>query len=157
MDEEQIKKEWQEIDDEIINGVCCLLQKYDFDLTNYIVHFVASVCNVEPIDLLIVSDKTYVSQSRWLLWYAIRYMTHESYERIGIKTSVEGHQFKTRSVAAGIEKMAHIIETETIWQKRWSIIKKIIKIWKHKDDTPNNEIIVNIPNNMDVKIKVKTK
>ena len=156
-DDDEVLESWRAIDDNVINGVCELLNKYNYNLLNNLIRFVASVCNLEPIDMLSISDKIYVSQSRWLLWYAHRYMTHESYEKIAERTCIEGHVFNTRSVAAGIEKMAHIIETEEIWQKRWLAIKKIIKLWRVNDNDDSKEIIVTIPNYMDVKVKVKTK
>lgn len=156
-DDDDVLKSWQTIDDITINGVCELLNKYNYSLLDNLIRFVSAVCNLDPIDMLSISDKIYVSQSRWLLWYAYRYMTHESYEKVAERTCVEGHVFNTRSVAAGIEKMAHIIETEEVWQKRWLVIKKIIKLWRSNDNDDSKEIIVTIPNYMDVKVKVKTK
>lgn len=155
INEDYILTSWEKIDDDIIREVCRLLDKYNYDLLNNLIMFVSSLCNLDPIDMLSISDKIYVSQSRWLLWYAYRYMTHESYEKIAERTCIGGHVFNTRSVAAGIEKMAHIIETEDVWLKRWTIIKKIIKLWKSKEEVENNEITITIPKNWKVKIKTK--
>ena len=155
INEDYILTSWEKIDDDIIREVCRLLDKYNYDLLNNLIMFVSSLCNLDPIDMLSISDKIYVSQSRWLLWYAYRYMTHESYKKIAERTCIGGHVFNTRSVAAGIEKMAHIIETEDVWLKRWTIIKKIIKLWKNKEEVENNEITVTIPKNWKVKIKTK--
>lgn len=154
-DDDSIIKSWNDINDRTIKDVCGLLDKYNYDLLNNLIQYVAALCNLDPIDMLSISDKIYVSQSRWLLWYAHRYMTHESYEKIAERTCIEGHVFNTRSVAAGIEKMAHIIETEEIWQKRWAIIKKIIKLWRSNETEENKEITITIPK--DWKVKVKTK
>lgn len=154
-DDDSIIKSWNDINDRTIKEVCGLLDKYNYDLLNNLIQYVAALCNLDPIDMLSISDKIYVSQSRWLLWYAHRYMTHESYEKIAERTCIEGHVFNTRSVAAGIEKMAHIIETEEIWQKRWAIIKKIIKLWRSNETEENKEITITIPK--DWKVKVKTK
>lgn len=154
-DEYLITKSWNEIDNSVIENVCKILDKYNYDLLNNLIQYVAALCNLDPVDMLSISDKIYVSQSRWLLWYAYRYMTHESYEKIAERTCMEGHVFNTRSVAAGIEKMAHIIETEEIWQKRWAIIKKIIKLWRNAKVEEENEITVTVPK--DWKVKVKTK
>lgn len=154
-EDDEILEVWRNIDDAIISNICELLDKYNYDILNNLVCFVASLCNLDPVDMLSVSDKIYISQSRWLLWYAHRYMTHESYEKIAERTCMEGHVFNTRSVAAGIEKMAHIIETEEIWQKRWAIIKKIIKLWREDKTEENNEITITVPK--DWKVKVKTK
>ena len=155
--DDEIKKSWTEIDDEVVRNVCALLYGYNYDLLNNLVYFVASLCDIEPYDMLSINDKIHASQSRWLLWYAYRYMTHESYERIAEQTHIEGHRFQTRSVAAGIEKMSKLVEQETLWGKRWGIIKQIIRIWKNENNEmqASREILVSVPKEIDVKIKVR--
>lgn len=156
--DDEIKNTWDSIDENVLEQINTLLQNYQYDLLNNITNYVASLCNIDPYDMLSVSDKVYISQSRWLLWYSWRYMTHESYEKIAEHTCIEGHVFNTRSVAAGIEKMAKIIEQEKIWEKRWSILKHIIKLWKSNNDMQENKTItINIPKDMDIKVKINKK
>lgn len=155
--DDEIKKSWIDIDDAVIQETARLLKNYNYDLCDNLIYFVSAICDIDPYDMLSINDKIHVSQSRWLLWYAWRYMTHESYEKISERAYIEGHKFKTRSVAAGIEKMSKIIEQETIWAKRWAIIKHIIKMWKSKtEDNDKKEIVVCVPKNINVKI-VKSK
>lgn len=151
--DDEIKRSWTEIDDSIIQNVTTLLKDYNYDLLDNLIYFVSAICEIDPYDMLSVNDKIQISQARWLLWYSWRYMTHESYEKIACRACIEGHRFKTRGVAAGIEKMSKIIEQETIWSKRWAIIKHIIKMWKKKDDAQEkSEILLNVPQNVEVKI-----
>lgn len=153
---DEIKKSWTNIDDLVVRNVCEHLYGYNYDLLNNLLYFVSALCNIQPVDILSVSDKIHVSQARWLLWYAYRYMTHESYERISDYMCIEGHRFNTRSVAAGIEKMAKLIEQETLWGKRWHIIKSIIKIWKNNKTTEiKKDVVITIPKDSDINIKVK--
>lgn len=157
--DEEIKKDWNSITDNIIEQVDTLLKGYQYNLLNNIVNHVASLCNVDPYDMLSVSDKAYISQSRWLLWYAWRYMTHEPYEKIAEHTSVEGHVFNTRSVAAGVENIAKIIEQEKMWENRWCILRRIIKLWKSNDENSKegDTITINIPKDCDFKVKINKK
>lgn len=156
--DEEVKQTWDKIDDDVFQKINELLQNYQYNLLNNITNYVASLCNIDAYDMLSVSDKVYISQSRWLLWYAWRYITHEPYEKIAEHTCVEGHVFNTRSVAAGIEKMAKIIEQEKIWEKRWNILKRIIKLWKSDDEKKqDNTITINIPKELDVQFKINKK
>lgn len=155
--EGDILKSWRCIDDAVIRSITKKLSEYEYDLLNNLIYYVAAICNVDPIDMLSVNDKVHISQCRWLLWYAHRYMTHDSYEKISEKTSIEGHRFKTRSIAAGIEKMSKMIAEDKNWEKKWNIIRHIIRLWKNDDLTKEkkNQVIIIAPNNIEIKIKTK--
>lgn len=111
-----------------LENACAALRGYENDIQNYLAHIVASLCNVDVKDMLTDCNTLGVSQARWLYWYAYRLMTHNTYNKISEQTSkYYGKRFTQAAVANGITKISQIIEKEPIWEKRWMVVKKIIK------------------------------
>ena len=98
-----------------------------------------------------------VVQARGLYWYARRYMTGDTYEKIG-KTPTDGKTFTKVGVATSVNKIAHLIESQPIWKKRWSIIKRIVKT-KQQDSGVDTTIVIQVPKSLkdNVNIVVKDK
>lgn len=111
-----------------VDEINAILQKYDYSAITRIAEHVANVCNVDVADLFSSLDKASIAQSRWLLWYAYRYATGETYDVIAKRSYSNGHVFCARAVACGISKMSALIDKQNnIWYSRWMVIKAIIK------------------------------
>lgn len=144
---DEVRSDIERINAFDVSGICEQLRQHEVPLINYLADFVASICDV-PVDSMFQNvDRVSVAQARWLFWYAYRYMTGDTYEKISIVTSRLGHKFTSQGVTHGVNKMAVIIEKEPIWRKRWTIIKHIIKEYNadllKEDGKP--KIVVRVP------------
>lgn len=128
----------------------------------YLADFVCALCGVEKKDMMSGNNSTSV-QARWLYWLSYRYMTNESYKKIASMTEPhKGKRFSIQGVAVGVNKMSQLVESEPMWKKRWTIIKRIIK---QRDNNNNNAqdtdntIVVQVPkelrDNINIIIKEK--
>lgn len=126
--ENEIRKEWLDLRDKSFSEIEYVLRKYDFNAQDMLASFVASICGIDLAEMLSSSEKLHLAQSRWLYWYALRYMTHDTYERISERTMLGGCRFSPRAVGFGITKMGRMIDSEDVWKGRWMVIKRMIKL-----------------------------
>jgi hypothetical protein len=113
---------------------------------------VASLCDVDRDKMFTECNNIDVVQARGLYWYARRYMTGDTYEKIG-KTPTDGKTFTKVGVATSVNKMAHLIESQPIWKKRWNVIKRIIKLQNEMVFEPQVPMTITIPKNVQLTIK----
>lgn len=133
--EQYILQQMSTLEQETLDKVCELLKGYETRMQDYLAHFVASLCDVKLEDMLTDCNVLHAAQARWLYWYSYRYMTSETYDKIAERTArYFGKRFTMQGVAAGVNKMAQMIEQEPIWKKRWTIIKRLLK---SRDDNVN--------------------
>jgi hypothetical protein len=120
---------------------------------------VASICDVDKLDMMTNVSNLNTIHSRWLFWYAYRYMTKDSFSHISHITLRYGKKFTEQSVSSSVNKMGNMIDNDTIWAKRWAIIKRIIKLRDStlSDENQNAVVIVQYPKNVEIKLRTKTK
>ena len=158
--EDEIRGDWQALNTYYLEQACKLLAHYEGSIQKYIADAIASLCGIAKNDMFKASDVVYFAHARWLYWYAYRYMTNESYDKISSQSFHGEHKFAQRTIQNGVNKMAMMIEKEPIWKKRWSVIKRIIKL---KDNNVvsdmNNTIVIHVPKDLKeiVKIEIKEK
>lgn len=136
------------------------LKLHEQDLQDYLAELITSLCDVTVEEAFESTDVIYLAHARWLYWYAYRYMTNESYEKIAKRSSRFGHTFHLRSIQSGVNKMAVMIERETLWRQRWSVVKQIIRELQETDDEGkkmDNTIIIQVPRGLKDKIQIKIK
>ena len=127
--DEQIKSDWAHLENDNVAMACEYLSRYDGDIEDYIADIVASLCNVDVDKMLSDTSVAYLAQARWLYWYAIRYMTNETYDKIAERTIRKSdYRFTPNGIGQSINKMSMMITNEPIWTKRWVILKRIIKL-----------------------------
>jgi hypothetical protein len=86
-------------------------------------------------------------------------MTNENYDSIARKTGTK-RKFTVGSIGYCISKMSMMVESEPIWVKRWTIIKRVIKAILESDNDMNKEVTetltlkVQPPKGVDVKLQV---
>lgn len=159
--DEDIKKEWERIENESIRKALEHLGSYEMDVRRHLAACVASLCNVDCDMMLTDTSKVYIAQSRWLYWFAYRYMTDETYKKIALHTKDDGYEFTLRAVAKGITKMSEMVESG-IWKKRWVILKRIIKMFGETSvessvkEKKTIRMVVYKPADVEVKIEFRT-
>lgn len=155
--DETIISEWQEMDS--IDKILSALRHHELDMQEYLADTVAALCNVRKETMLGGSEKAYIAQARWLFWYAYRYMTGETLEKIANMTLLNGgHKFTTCGIGQSINKMTILISSDPLWEKRWNIIKRIIKLRDAKQEEPQDTtIVVRVPKGLKEKIKFEIK
>ena len=127
--DEQIKSDWEHLENENIEKACEYLRRYEGDIEDYVAEIVASLCNVDVDKMLSDTSVAYLAQARWLYWYALRYMTNETYDKIAERTMRKTpYRFTPNGKGQSINKMSAMIVNEPIWTKRWIILKRIIKL-----------------------------
>lgn len=157
--DEKIIQDWEMIDNAYIDEVCRLLRLHETNIQEYIVDCVASICDVDKLDMMTNVSNLNTIHSRWLFWYAYRYMTKDSFSHISHITLRYGKKFTEQSVSSSVNKMGNMIDNDTIWAKRWAIIKRIIKLRDStlSDENQNAVVIVQYPKNVEIKLRTKTK
>lgn len=154
MTEEEIKQELETNERLAMKLVCDTLVNYEDRIRVYLADFVASICNVDIERMFSNCNDLDVAQARWLFWYAYRYMTNETYEKISqLSESMYKRKFTKTCVASGVNKMYNLIEEHPIWKKRWTIVKRIIKTHNAMVTEPNIPITITIPKNVELTIK----
>lgn len=145
---------------ESVDKVCRILSSIEESIIEYISDLVASLCGISKEEMLADSKKAQGVQVRWFLWYCIRYLTNESYEKIASRMEGMDATVTGAGIGIGITKMSFLIENEPIWNKRWCIMKKIMKTYNEKN--PTNEpksnvvrVVIHKPNDVDVKVEFK--
>ena len=165
--DKEIRNDWMNLEKKSFKEIEIVLQRYDYNMQNMLASFVASICDVDVADMLASTDKMHVSQSRWLYWYAYRYMSHETYERISARTAIDGCRFTKDGIRKGIEKMNELINTENVWMGRWMAIKRMIKLKANPHDYYENDfsnpmpqkykLLMQIPRELKDKIVIEVK
>ena len=123
------------------------------DINKYLSDFVAALCNVPKDKMLSNTHVVYCAHARYLYWYAYRYMTNDSYENIAAQCGKNGHRYTQSAIATGVNKMSTMIENEPLWNKRWLIVKRIIKESNGSLSEPPVQITITVPKNVEVTIK----
>lgn len=156
--DDDIKHELDELDSFHIEEACRHLRQHERDIQNYIADFVASLCDVKKEEMFSHSDVVFFAHARWFYWYAYRYMTNESYDKIAKQDFHGGHSFTSRTIQNGVNKMFMMIERDAIWKKRWTIIKRIIRLHNDTEEVKSH-IVIQIPREIKeyVKIEIKEK
>jgi hypothetical protein len=121
-----IAQDLKDIDQQTVDVVCDLLRQYSTKTSMYLANMVASVCDVDVDEMLTDTKHLQNSHARWFFWFAYRYMTNENYDSIARKTGTK-RKFTVGSIGYCISKMSMMVESEPIWVKRWTIIKRVIK------------------------------
>lgn len=157
-DEEKIRHDWELLDNADVDEVCHLLRLHEQRIQDYLVDCVAAICDVDKFDMMTNTSKLNTIHARWLFWYAYRYMTNESFVHIAEVTLRYGKKFTEQSISNSVNKMGNMVAQETIWTKRWIIIKRIIKLRDQNDNNGNfdamKQVVITHPKDVEVKLKV---
>ena len=121
-----IAQDLKDIDQQTVDVVCDLLRQYSIKTSMYLANMVASMCDVDVDEMLTDTKHLQNSDARWFFWLAYRYMTNENYDSIARKTGTK-RKFTVGIIGYCISKMSMMVESEPIWVKRWTIIKRVIK------------------------------
>lgn len=138
-EENEAKKCLQEMTQNNVEQICALLHSHERDVQEYLAQFVASLCDIEyevMIGTKVGATKTYyAAQCRYLFWYAYRYMTNEPYEKMAQRLGKFGRKFSATGIITGVNKMAQMTESDSIWRNRWMMLKRIIRMYNETTTT----------------------
>ena len=122
-----IASDWRNL--ESVEDILEAVRRHEIDIITYLADTVASLCNIDRKDMLKPTYEAHFAQPRWMFWYAYRYMTHETLEKVADMTEqCGGYRFTPNGIGQSVNKMAQMISSEPMWTKRWTIVKRIIKI-----------------------------
>lgn len=154
MPEEQLKNKFKENEDNAILGICKILANYECNICEHIADLVSYSCNVKK-ERMFSDDRSWDSaQARGLFFYAYKYITNNTYDQISRMTNdVYGRKFTRECIRTSVIKMSELIEKQTIWNKRWSMLKAIIKSQMEYTKEPQVEITIKVPKNVIATIK----
>jgi hypothetical protein len=159
INDEMIASDWRNLDS--IDDILTAVRQHEMDIMTYLADTVASLCNIERNDMLRACSEAHLAQPRWLFWYAYRYMTGETLEKVSEMTErCCGHRFTPNGIGQCVNKMSQMISSEPMWTKRWTIIKRIIKL-RDTDVKKNsdNTITITVPRELKdiINIEIKEK
>lgn len=163
----EIRNEWKDLQKKSFKEIEAVLRKYDYNTQTMLAAFCANICDVDVADMLSPTDNMYITQSRWLYMYALRYMTHDTYDKIASRLALDGCKFTKDGVRKGIEKMAGLIESDDMWLGRWIVIKRMIKLKQNPHDYPLSDnmnpmpekykLVLHVPKGMGENIDIDIK
>ena len=158
---EEIKERLEEKQSNWGEELKVLLNKHDKNALESLLDCVAWVCGVER-DELKNGTTLYCSQTRWLLWFAYRFFSAETYERIGDVMKEIGLDYSNDGIRKGVAKMSNLIDYEQTWKKKWAVVKQfIISIDETVQDNATwfskHKIVVGIPKELINKIQIEIK
>ena len=157
--DEKIRKDLASLDSENLEQALYYIGRCGMAINDYLADVIASLCGISAKEMLSDTNATHLAQPRWLYWYAYRYMTGESFLKMTKVLKVGSKTFTEKGIQGGVEKMSAMIESEPIWGKRWSIVKRIIKLNEETKENISDTIVINVPKNIKdkVNIVIKTK
>ena len=155
MTEGDIVEKLKDNEKQMVDKICLVLSEYEGNIRTYLAKFIAALCDVDIERMFSNDNHLDVAQARWLFWYAYRYMTGETYEKIGkLSEPLYGKSFTKVGVASSVNKMYELIEQQPIWRKRWTIIKRIIKQSESLiEENAQQPIKIIIPKDANVELK----
>lgn len=125
MDANEAKKGIQVLEQDAIDVARDALKGYTDNVKDMVAELVASLCDVDKREMLSEPRIAPLVQARWFYWYVIKQLYGTTNESIS-KQFAGKHRFKTSCVTQGISKMSMLIQSNTVWTKRWSIVKRVI-------------------------------
>jgi len=153
----EIKNDWIEIENKTIGKALNQLREYERETNNYLAHIVAALCDVDVEKMMSGVSSTHIAQARWLYWYAIRYMKNDTYEKISIAMNKEsGLHFTPNGIGQSINRISEMISKEPIWTKRWTILKRIIKLRETISKDEQDVVTFRIIAPEGIKLNIKT-
>lgn len=165
-------KQDEEIRDELVakehsstEDICRLLREHESDIHSYLAQFVASICDVD-VDRMMNDggdNARYTAQCRWLFWLSYRYLTSEPYGKMAERLGKYGKKFTTSGINFGVNKMSQMVDEDTVWKKRWIMVKRIVRIYNESTNIPlqterqrdSIKIVIHKPADVDVKVEFK--
>ena len=157
-DFEKVRQRWQNLDTEHVSKALEHLRQYERDIQLFIADYVAALCDVSVEEMFKGSDVVYLAHARWLYWYTYRYATNESFDKIASQRFPNGHVFVQRTIQHGVNRMSLMIEREELWNKRWCVLRKILRLRESETRKPKNNIItINVPRELTETIKIEIK
>ena len=132
INEEKIKEDWTRLDNDTVEEVKRLLKGHEQNIQEYLIDFIASLCDVDKNEMMTSTSKAKYVHARWLLWYTLRYMG-ESFSKIAQITGRYGRSYVDNGIANSVTKMGGMIVCITVWSKRWDVIKRVLDLRKETD------------------------
>lgn len=156
--EEQIRNDWSNVDVIHENPTLKDLQIHSQKAKEYLIDCVCAECGVEREEIFSKRRKSRLVHARWLYWYAYRYMTNESFDEIAKSNKKYGHDFDSRSITGGVNKMAYMISREQHWASRWAALRRTIKLRDDEQKTLfTQKITIYIPKELKNKVEIEIK
>lgn len=142
-----------EDNEEKVTAACALLRESNCSIYRYLADIVASICDVDTQRMMCVKRSVRESQARWFYWYCRRYLTNDTYE--GLSEISKRHTFfSTPAIAYSVSKMSMMVSQEYVWQRRWNVMKRVIKAMKSDfSDTSTITLSVKTPKGVNVQLK----
>ena len=155
-----IQEQWDVLDNYNLEKALHFLRHCEMDVQEFLADSVAVLCDVDKSLMLSDCNTIHVAQARWLYWYAYRYMTSETYEKIVANTErLCGKRFTKQGVASSVNKMSLLIESQPIWKKRWTISRRIIKLrdGNEEEGEKNSTIVIHVPKGLKDRLNIQIK
>jgi hypothetical protein len=158
----EIKSDWNALEEESLKDICERVKSYERNIQDYLADVVAALCDLDLSDMMTKDDRVHCNHARWLFWYAYRHMTNDTFEHLSQITDRYGRKFAHQSINSAVNKMSVLIADNTIWTKRWVVIRRIIKARDQSIEidfgqikqVPTDKVTISIPQDLKSKIEI---
>ena len=156
MDEKDAKNCIQSVEQDALNAAKMALSGYTGNVKDIVATLVSSLCDVDKQEMLNEPRVATLVYARWFYWYVIKQLYGMTNESIS-KQSFSNRRFNISCVTQGILKMSMLIQSNTIWTKRWSIMKRVImdanKVEQPELFAQNITVKITHPKGVNIEIK----
>ena len=104
---------------------CNALRSHNVDMKSCLVELVASICDISVDEMRKNTKKLECVQARWFFWYSYRQLTREGLRSTTNHVS-DVYRVTQTGVAKAVRNMSMFIAENTIWTRRWQVMKRLI-------------------------------
>lgn len=151
---------WNEQEKTLHADIRNIMSKYDQITPQMLAIVISTLCGVSVADMM-TEKRNHRVFARWFLYYAYRYATSASYEKICEMFTYDGNKPSYSSVRNGILSFSQVVETNKYWNDKWSVVRSIIankgQCTSENNTLTKHVITITIPKELENTITIKTK
>ena len=125
MTEKEAIEKIRESEMESVTIACNALRSHNVNIKSCLVQLVASICDISVEDMCRNTKNLQCVQARWFFWYSYRQLTMESFQSMANHIS-DVFCVTPMGIAKAVRNMSMFIAENTIWTKRWQVMKRLI-------------------------------
>ena len=151
------RTQWEKAERDNLDVACEYLRRYNYQVRDILAMCVAAVCDTSVSEMMTSTDIS-DRYARWLFLYAYRYMTSESFRKMAKSLNGYGKDYSAQSIVWGVNHMSEMITSNSVWAKRWEVIKRIIKskdgFEKKEERKFSDGIVIVVPKHLKNKVEI---
>ncbi|HSQ89378.1 hypothetical protein [Romboutsia sp.] len=140
MNEQKLKKNFNNIKNDTLQEVCMILRNSNFDVYNNLADFISALFNVEKADMLSKDLDRENCRARWMWWLTLYTYYDKSYENIANLSSYDDSKVEVGSVGYGVNKIQEEMQNSVNLRDKWFQVKTLINSGRNLNNYSNKSV-----------------